>query len=60
MPKHYTSSHNKKRPKTMDTMTKKQHEKFSKAVKDGILTKKQHDNLPTPLLEAIVKKKMKK
>lgn len=57
MPKHYN---NKKKSKTMDTMTKEQHDRFNKAVKDGILTKKQHDNLPTPLLEAIVKKKMKK
>lgn len=57
MPKHYNK---KKKSKTMDTMSKEQHARFNKAVKDGILTKKQHDNLPTPLLEAIVKKKMKK
>ncbi len=40
-------------------MTKAQHEKFKKAVKDGLLTKKQHDNLPANLLEAILKSKMK-
>lgn len=50
MPKH----------KSMNNMTQKQHDMFSKAVKDGILTKKQHDKLPPKLLEAIIKKKMKK
>lgn len=40
-------------------MTKEQHEKFSKAVKEGILTQKQHDNLPAQLLEAIIKSKKK-
>jgi hypothetical protein len=44
----------------MKPMTKEQHKKFTKAVKDGIITKKQHDNLPAHLLEAIVKKKSKK
>lgn len=43
----------------MKEMTKEQHAKFSKAVKDGILTKKQHDNLPAKLLEAIIKSKTK-
>jgi hypothetical protein len=44
----------------MKPMTKEQHAKFKKAVKDGILSKKQHDNLPAHLLEAIVKNKSKK
>ncbi len=43
----------------MKQMTKEQHEKFKKAVKDGLLSKKQHDNLPANLLEAILKSKMK-
>ena len=41
-------------------MSKEQHAKFTKAVKDKIITKKQYDNLPAQLLEAIVKKKSKK
>lgn len=40
-------------------MTKEQHEKFKKAVKEGKLTQKQHDNLPPQLLEAIIKSKNK-
>lgn len=40
-------------------MTKAQHDKFTKAVKDGKLTQKQHDKLPPQLLEAIVKSKSK-
>lgn len=44
----------------MKEMTKAQHDKFTKAVKDGKLTQKQHDNLPPALLEAIVKSKNKK
>lgn len=41
------------------TMTKEQHSKFLKAVKDGIITKKQHEALPPKLLEAIIKSKSK-
>jgi hypothetical protein len=44
----------------MKGMTKEQHTKFNKAVKDGILTQKQHDKLPPKLLEAIIKSKTKK
>ena len=44
----------------MKEMTKEQHEKFKKAVKEGKLTQKQHDNLPPQLLEAILKSKTKK
>ena len=43
----------------MKPMTKEQHAKFKKAVKDGVITKKQHDNLPAHLLEAIIKSKSK-
>jgi len=43
----------------MKEMTKAQHDKFNKAVKEGILTQKQHNNLPAPLLEAIIKSKKK-
>ena len=49
-----------KHSKSMKPMTKNQHEKFKKAVKDGIISQKQHDNLPAQLLEAIVKSKSKK
>ena len=48
-------------------MTKEQHEKISKAVKDGLLTQKQHDKMPAGLLLGIIarggnsgKKKSKK
>lgn len=40
-------------------MTKEQHAKFKKAVKDGVITKTQHDKLPPNLLEAIIKSKSK-
>ena len=43
----------------MKNMTKEQHDKFSKAVKEGVISKKQHDNLPPALLEAILKSKSK-
>lgn len=55
MPKHYGNSKPKKGG--MKPMSKEQHTKFSKAVKDGIITKKQHDTLSAGLLEAIIKKK---
>lgn len=41
-------------------MTKEQHAKFSKAVKEGKLSQKQHDKLPPKLLEAILKSKNSK
>jgi len=41
------------------TMTKEQHAKFKKAVKEGLITKTQHDKLPPKLLEAIIKSKSK-
>lgn len=44
----------------MKPMSKAQHSKFQKAVKDGIITKKQHDSLSAGLLEAIIKKKKAK
>jgi len=44
---------------TMKDMTKEQHERFKKAVKDGLLTQKQHDKLSPGLLEGILKSKMK-
>ena len=56
MPKHNTF---RAAVAAMKPMTKDQHTKFTKAVKDGIITKKQHDNLPPQLLEAILKKKTK-
>jgi len=43
----------------MKEMTKAQHDKFNKAVKEGKLTQKQHDKLPPQLLEAIIKSKSK-
>ena len=56
----YLSIKMPKHSKPMKPMTKNQHEKFKKAVKDGIISQKQHDNLPAQLLEAIVKSKSKK
>lgn len=53
MPKHSGKS----KSSGMKPMSKEQHTKFSKAVKDGIITKKQHDTLSAGLLEAIIKKK---
>tara|TARA_R100000278_G_scaffold120960_1_gene103935 strand:- start:1697 stop:1879 length:183 start_codon:yes stop_codon:yes gene_type:complete len=55
MPSHY----GKKKKSGMKPMTKEQHEKFKKAVKDGLITEKQHNSLPANLLEAILKSKMK-
>lgn len=43
----------------MKPMTKDQHAKFKKAVKDGVITKTQHDKLPAHLLEGIIKSKSK-
>tara|TARA_S200002703_G_C3708992_1_gene217753 strand:- start:27 stop:221 length:195 start_codon:yes stop_codon:yes gene_type:complete len=60
MPKHYENGNSKSkssRQQGMKPMSKAQHTKFNKAVKDGIITKKQHDNLSAGLLEAIIKKK---
>ena len=64
MPKHYGGNSKPKanqkaggRKGGMKPMSKAQHSKFSKAVKDGIITKKQHDTLSAGLLEAIIKKK---
>jgi len=37
-------------------MTKEQHAKISKAVKEGKLTQKQHDKMPAALLMGIIKK----
>lgn len=42
---------------TMKPMTKDQHAKFKKAVKDGVITKKQHDKLPAHLLEGFINSK---
>ena len=46
--------------KVHKNMTKEQHTRFNKAVKDGLLTQKQHDALPPALLEGILKSKMGK
>ena len=35
-------------------MTKEQHAKISKAVKDGLITQKQHDKMPAGLLMGII------
>ena len=56
MPSHYGD---KTKKTGMAKMTKQQHEKFKKAVKDGKITEKQHNSLPVHLLEAIVKSKSK-
>lgn len=63
MPKHYggdSKPKSKAKKGGMKPMTKAQHSKFQKAVKDGIITKKQHDSLSAGLLEAIIKKKKAK
>lgn len=63
MPKHYggdSKPKSKAKKGGMKPMSKAQHSKFQKAVKDGIITKKQHDNLSAGLLEAIIKKKKAK
>tara|TARA_R110002020_G_scaffold201383_2_gene403990 strand:- start:1924 stop:2103 length:180 start_codon:yes stop_codon:yes gene_type:complete len=38
----------------MKEMTKEQHAKISKAVKDGLITQKQHDKMPAGLLMGII------
>tara|TARA_R110002012_G_scaffold291081_2_gene485343 strand:+ start:619 stop:795 length:177 start_codon:yes stop_codon:yes gene_type:complete len=40
----------------MKEMTKEQHAKISKAVKDGLITQKQHNKMPAGLLMGIIKK----
>jgi hypothetical protein len=63
MPKHYggdSKPKSKAKKGGMKPMTKAQHSKFEKAVKDGLITKKQHDSLSAGLLEAIIKKKKAK
>ena len=40
----------------MKEMTKEQHAKISKAVKDGLITQKQHDKMPAALLLGIIKR----
>ena len=37
-------------------MTKEEHAKISKAVKDGLITQKQHDKMPAGLLLGIIKR----
>ncbi len=39
-----------------EKMTKAEHAKISKAVKDGLITQKQHDKMPTKLLLGIIKR----
>ena len=63
MPKHHggdSKPKSKAKKGGMKPMTKAQHSKFEKAVKDGLITKKQHDSLSAGLLEAIIKKKKAK
>lgn len=45
---------------SMKPMTTAQHNKYKKAVKDGVITQKQHNSLSPALLDAIMKKKKKK
>jgi hypothetical protein len=40
----------------MKEMSKAEHDKISKAVKDGLITQKQHDKMPAKLLLGIIKK----
>tara|TARA_R100000951_G_scaffold100627_1_gene91494 strand:+ start:520 stop:687 length:168 start_codon:yes stop_codon:yes gene_type:complete len=40
----------------MKEMSKAEHAKISKAVKDGLITQKQHDKMPAKLLLGIIKK----
>lgn len=40
----------------MKEMSKAEHSKISKAVKDGLITQKQHDKMPAGLLMGIIKK----
>ena len=58
MPYHYGDKKSSKKS-GMKPMTKKQHESFLQAEKDGLITKKQHNSLPVHLLEAIIKSKKK-
>ena len=37
-------------------MSKAEHAKISKAVKDGLITQKQHDKMPAALLLGIIKR----
>ncbi len=37
-------------------MTKEEHTKIAKAVKDGLITQKQHDKMPAALLLGIIKR----
>lgn len=40
----------------MKEMSKEQHAKIKKGVKDGLITQKQHDKMPPALLMGIIKK----
>ncbi len=40
----------------MKQMTKEEHTKIAKAVKDGLITQKQHDKMPAALLLGIIKR----
>ena len=40
----------------MKEMSKADHAKISKAVKDGLITQKQHDKMPAGLLLGIIKR----
>jgi len=40
----------------MKEMSKADHAKISKAVKDGLITQKQHDKMPAALLLGIIKR----
>tara|TARA_R110002073_G_scaffold42630_1_gene119144 strand:+ start:2762 stop:2941 length:180 start_codon:yes stop_codon:yes gene_type:complete len=40
----------------MKDMSKAEHDKIAKAVKDGLITQKQHDKMPAKLLLGIIKK----
>lgn len=60
MPSHYGGKgkgKGKAKKGGMAPMSKKDHEMFLKAEKDGVITKKQHNSLPPQLLKAIIKKK---
>ena len=52
----YKKPKGKGKGKGMKPMSKAQHSKFNKAVKDGVITKAQHDKLSAGLLEAIISK----
>jgi hypothetical protein len=40
----------------MKEMSKAEHAKITKAVKDGLITQKQHDKMPAKLLLGIIKR----